>query len=1048
MLDGTDDPLVPAYSDETLSADIHACRIELEALETSGTTDKLAQARRSLAVALQARYDAEHHEKDLEECTELLRLALETPNCTPITSLMTLELLSFAIDRRYERTGHPEDLDAYIDLRRQLVEMRQRGHYDSFFILANALCDRYRRTSQSKDLEEAIDLYQEAAPLIPAEQDTPDFLDAEDNLFVPPRSERGLYMSNYAAALLLRYDYSGTKHDMDRSIAMAEEAIGFFDSDSPDKSLCMTNLASGFRNRFLQSGEVVDLDRCIELYQGALDCSDTFRVIVLTNLADALHLRFYRFGQTKDIGRAIDNSRDALGLRPVGNPSRSGSLYQCGLLYYDKFLLLGEIEDLDEAEKFQANALSLRPMGHPDRLTSLQGVAACHYSRYLKQGSIPELRLGIELYDESLLLCPPGHPDRPGTLVNLSTCILAALSHPELTVAPERALTLLEEALEIYPPLHPDRGWCLVNTAWLHMHPQSPCRDLDRALDYLRSALESVHIVAQRTLSEAIRILNSLNEDKPWQHPAFHATLGVKIVESYHLLISHLPRVAYFGLHVEERLRVLAQAQGCAVDGAAYALRIGQPRHAVEILEAGRAVFWSQALQLRTSFDALPTHLSDELRALSRQLQTISRSTHAGNTHVTTPEDADAAAARARRLTERFDALLADARRLPGFAELLLPPTYAALAEAAERGPIVLLIAGRMSCHAAVIGMGAEPLHVPLSISSAGLARLASQMRTAVAHSRAPRAVAHKSTTSKDVLQELWVHVARPIVAALGLSKAIGRARPRLWWCATGQFTFLPVHAAGAYNARGATDCCSDYFVSSYTPTLSALLGARASYHRATRHACRVLLAGVPNPNHATQRWSPLPFTIKEVQAVRDVLPPDIVEDLPVAEDCTRDPTAGVTIARILEELPTASILHLACHGQQNARQPLESGFALQDGMLTVARLMELDLSKAFLAVLSACETAKGDSTQPDQAVHLAAAMLFTGFSSVIATLWPMNDTDGPTVARHVYRKLFAGDSQYLEADDVAYALDEAIHQLREGGVPASRWATFVHLGI
>lgn len=59
-----------------------------------------------------------------------------------------------------------------------------------------------------------------------------------------------------------------------------------------------------------------------------------------------------------------------------------------------------------------------------------------------------------------------------------------------------------------------------------------------------------------------------------------------------------------------------------------------------------------------------------------------------------------------------------------------------------------------------------------------------------------------------------------------------------------------------------------------------------------------------------------------------------------------------------------------------------------------------------------------------------------------------MNDTDGPTVARHVYRKLFAGDSQYLEADDVAYALDEAIHQLREGGVPASRWATFVHLGI
>lgn len=38
--------------------------------------------------------------------------------------------------------------------------------------------------------------------------------------------------------------------------------------------------------------------------------------------------------------------------------------------------------------------------------------------------------------------------------------------------------------------------------------------------------------------------------------------------------------------------------------------------------------------------------------------------------------------------------------------------------------------------------------------------------------------------------------------------------------------------------------------------------------------------------------------------------------------------------------------------------------------------------------LLSACETATGDSEQPDQAVHLAAAMLFVGFRSVIATMW------------------------------------------------------------
>jgi CHAT domain-containing protein len=78
----------------------------------------------------------------------------------------------------------------------------------------------------------------------------------------------------------------------------------------------------------------------------------------------------------------------------------------------------------------------------------------------------------------------------------------------------------------------------------------------------------------------------------------------------------------------------------------------------------------------------------------------------------------------------------------------------------------------------------------------------------------------------------------------------------------------------------------------------------------------------------------------------------------------------------------------IACHGVQNADNALLSGFCLSDGNLTVSRLMELDLKDAFFAFLSACETAKGDEKQPDQTVHLAAAMLFVGFRSVVANMW------------------------------------------------------------
>jgi CHAT domain-containing protein len=86
--------------------------------------------------------------------------------------------------------------------------------------------------------------------------------------------------------------------------------------------------------------------------------------------------------------------------------------------------------------------------------------------------------------------------------------------------------------------------------------------------------------------------------------------------------------------------------------------------------------------------------------------------------------------------------------------------------------------------------------------------------------------------------------------------------------------------------------------------------------------------------------------------------------------------------------MQVSNIVHLACHGIQDDGDATQSGFCLGDGRLTIAKVAELRLDNAFLAFLSACETAKGDKEQPDQAMHLAAAMLFSGFKSVVATMW------------------------------------------------------------
>jgi hypothetical protein len=130
-----------------------------------------------------------------------------------------------------------------------------------------------------------------------------------------------------------------------------------------------------------------------------------------------------------------------------------------------------------------------------------------------------------------------------------------------------------------------------------------------------------------------------------------------------------------------------------------------------------------------------------------------------------------------------------------------------------------------------------------------------------------------------------------------------------------------------------------------------------------------------------------------------------------------------------------------------------------------VSSLMSLNLPNAFLAILSACETAKGDTSQPDQAVHLAATMLYVGFKSVVGTMWlvasicvvkmrlisdsrSMKDADGPLVVPAIYEQLFRGNSEFLDPVDVPYALDDAVQKLRQKGVHPARWAPFIHIGL
>ena len=152
------------------------------------------------------------------------------------------------------------------------------------------------------------------------------------------------------------------------------------------------------------------------------------------------------------------------------------------------------------------------------------------------------------------------------------------------------------------------------------------------------------------------------------------------------------------------------------------------------------------------------------------------------------------------------------------------------------------------------------------------------------------------------------------------------------------------------------------------------------------------------------------------------------------------------TVNAVFDALPEHSVVHFACHGVQDLRQPLNSGLILHDGRLTLSKLMHTKLPNAQLAFLSACETAQGEEDYPDEAVHIAAGMLAAGFRDVIGTMWEVNDAAAANVADLVYKRIFK-DGKLL-VNRIPFALHRAVQWLRNTYPDNFMvWMPFIHLG-
>ena len=481
-------------------------------------------------------------------------------------------------------------------------------------------------------------------------------------------------------------------------------------------------------------------------------------------------------------------------------------------------------------------------------------------------------------------------------------------------------------------------------------------------------------------------------------------------------------------------------------DYASYQIENGQVKQAVETLERGRALIWSEMRGLRTSADYLRAAnpaLADKFVDINRRLESVTTSVAQrdddGIGHSEgRPEDLiGRLVLTQRRLLEERSSLISHIQSLPGFESFLKPLSFDVLDSAAACGPVIIINVTRFEFSSFILilhkGFPPSVISTPSNFNSRS-----NQLKDKLLSVRKDKGLDSKDydRTLASVLADLYELVGRPVVDKLRELKV--QEKSRVWWCPTGTFCSLPLHAMGPIPSDDGNNLyISDLYIHSYTPSLAALIESRkrGSLSEAPDNSIpSILLVAQPDT---------LPGAFGEVTVIQTTK--TLVTTLI---------SAMATPETVIEGLRDHRFAHFVCHGLLETGKPFDASLELHGDNLTLLNIVRSRLPAAEFAFLSACHTAElTEGSVADEGLHLAAAMQYCGFRSVVGTMWAMADTDGADLSKQFYKTIFL-DSLTASQNGVPYhersarALQIAVKKLRrKRGITLERWVNFVHYG-
>ncbi len=615
-------------------------------------------------------------------------------------------------------------------------------------VLASALVVRFEQADDRADLDQAVVAARTAADQA---ADDPAILGA------------------LGRTLLTRYQSFGDVADLDDGIGAKRKAVDCASADPHARASHLSDLSMMLRIRFWRTAMPDDLDEAVDAARQALTTpgtDDADRAKYLTSLAGALHARYWRSGQIESLDEAISALRAALALAPAGGASYPSYLGNLGLVLNLRAIRAGSAEDQAEAAELLRQAVAALPAGDPSRTKYLADLGAVYLGQADQRNDMAALDQAIACLAEAVPATPAEHPDRSVRVGNLSNAQVLRYEATRRPADLEDAITTARAALAATPADHPSRSTALMNLGarlLSRFELGGAPADLKESVGYARESVAACppgHPLAAdclRMLGDSLMARFDATGDEQarqealadWRAAVRHATAPVSsriwaaiswgkataaqrrfdlAEEGYSEAVALLPLLAWRGLDRLSQEMQLARLPGIASDAAACAIAAGHPQHAVELLEHGRSILWSQRLELRGELEELRTAVPDlasRLESLRGLLDQAGAEPDLGQDGVPVgpaaaggPRQAQSPAqnladVRMRQASE-WDHVLEQVRLRPGFETFLSAPDFAGLAGVAAGRTVVIINVSSLGCDAlALTAAGLRVIPLP-----------------------------------------------------------------------------------------------------------------------------------------------------------------------------------------------------------------------------------------------------------------------------------------------------------------------------------------------